>query len=54
MVAVPPSSLVHAFDGLAKPLFDLITSSARERGKLGTLRDYLLPRLLGGRIRVGV
>jgi len=35
-------------------MFDMITQSVAESAKLATLRDYLLPRLLSGRVRVGV
>jgi type I restriction enzyme S subunit len=54
MLVVPPSALVQAFDAQIEPLFDLVTSNAREAAKLAALRDYLLPRLLSGEVTVGV
>ena len=54
MLVVPASALVRAFDAEAEPLFDLVTSNAREATKLAGLRDYLLPRLLSGEVRLGV
>lgn len=53
-LAVPPPPLVQAFDAAVNPAFDLITSNARESAKLAALRDYLLPRLLSGKVRVDV
>lgn len=51
-LVVPQQELLRAFDALAEPLFGLITSSVRESAGLATLRDYLLPRLLSGAVRV--
>ena len=33
-------------------MFDLITHLVAESAKLAALRDYLLPRLLSGKVRV--
>jgi len=49
---VPPPEIVSAFEDVTKPMFDMITQSVAESAKLATLRDYLLPRLLSGRVRV--
>ena len=49
---VPPSTLVNAFEEYARPIVDLITHAMMESSKLAALRDYLLPRLLSGRVRV--
>ena len=48
----PPKPIRDAFEVIAKPMDELIMSSEKESAKLATLRDYLLPRLLSGRVRV--
>jgi type I restriction enzyme, S subunit len=53
-VVVPPSDVSHRFDEYAKSLRDFVSQAARESAKLAALRDYLLPRLLSGRVRVRV
>ena len=53
-VVVPPPNVVTAFRILADPLFDLLTATVKEDGSLATTRDYLLPRLLSGALRVAV
>ena len=50
---VPPPALINAFENVAKPMFDMITHMVAESAELAALRDYLLPRLLSGRVRVG-
>jgi type I restriction enzyme, S subunit len=51
-VTVPPSALASVFEEQAGPMLELITASIHESRKLAALRDYLLPRLLSGRVRV--
>ena len=51
-VVVPSTVLSQCFDQYAKSLRDLISHTSAESAKLATLRDYLLPRLLSGRVRV--
>ena len=51
--AVPPLPVASAFQGQIEPMLHLITGSIHESRRLATLRDYLLPRLLSGRVRVG-
>jgi type I restriction enzyme S subunit len=52
-VLVPDTVTATSFTITVRPLFDLMRSLSRESAKLATLRDYLLPRLLSGRVRVG-
>lgn len=52
-VIIPPVSLAKFFGKVIDPFFALARSLADESAKLATLRDYLLPRLLSGRVRVG-
>ena len=49
---VAPPQVQRGFDSIVRPMIELIASSAAESAKLATLRDYLLPRLLSGRVRV--
>jgi len=49
---LPIPVVVQEFEIFAQGLFDLIEVSARQSRQLGELRDYLLPRLLNGSIRV--
>jgi type I restriction enzyme, S subunit len=50
---VPPPEVQRGFDNVVRPMVELMAASAAESAKLATLRDYLLPRLLSGRVRVG-
>lgn len=49
----PAGAAVAAFCSFASPLIELIDSGFRENEKLAALRDYLLPRLLNGKVRAG-
>lgn len=49
---VPAPVVVEEFEQFARGLFGLIEADARESRQLGELRDYLLPRLLRGSVRV--
>ncbi len=49
---VPPREAQRGFDGIVRPIVELMAVTAAESAKLATLRDYLLPRLLSGRVRV--
>ena len=49
---LPPSSLAGAYQREAGPMLELITASIHESRTLAELRDYLLPRLLSGKVRV--
>ena len=51
-VPVPNRPLLEAFESMTMPFRDLIAAGDRESRKLAELRDYLLPRLLSGRVRV--
>jgi type I restriction enzyme S subunit len=52
-VIIPAPELLRAFDDIVKPLFDRIVSNERETRTLAATRDYLLPRLMSGEVRVG-
>ena len=51
-VVVPTANVVAAYQEVADPLFDLLTHSVSECEQLEQLRDYLLPQLLSGSVRV--
>ena len=49
---IPSEDVARAFDDIADPLLSCCLTLAAESAKLAALRDYLLPRLLSGRVRV--
>lgn len=51
-IAVPDEVTAAAFGDLVLPLFECIRAGKGESLKLAGLRDYLLPRLLSGALRV--
>jgi type I restriction enzyme S subunit len=51
-VAVPDAVTAAAFGEVARPLFECVRGGKTESAKLAVLRDYLLPRLLSGNVRV--
>ncbi|MCU8269130.1 hypothetical protein M2G84_21315 [Vibrio vulnificus] len=51
-VVVPTSEVLSAYQKLVKPLYDAITSNARQNEQLSSLRDTLLPKLLSGEIEL--
>ena len=48
-----PRDVEEAFERIARPMDKLISSVVLESRKLAEMRDYLLPKLLGGEARVG-
>jgi type I restriction enzyme S subunit len=51
-MALPPVDLLGAFQQIAAPMLDLIRQNIWESRKLTALRNYLLPKLLRGEVRV--
>jgi type I restriction enzyme S subunit len=51
-IAVPDAVTGAAFGEVARPLFECIRAGKAESSKLASLRDYLLPQLLSGTVRV--
>jgi type I restriction enzyme S subunit len=51
-VVMPPAIARDSFQDVVAPLFALLTSNHTESRQLAELRDYLLPRLLSGALRV--
>jgi len=52
LVATPPDDFLREADKVMRPIFDLHANANLESKKLAELRDYLLPRLLSGTVRV--
>lgn len=53
-VVIPDAESMAAFDAEISPLFALLRQIHGESRLLGDLRDYLLPKLVGGQVRVEV
>ncbi len=51
-LAVPPKSMLGAFTDQVAPQIELWEALQAESSKLSEIRDYLLPLLLSGRVRV--
>lgn len=51
-VVVPSGEVLSAYRKVVKPLYDTITSNARQNEQLSTLRDTLLPKLLSGEVNL--
>ena len=50
----PTGDVIVAYQRAAEPLFDLLTACVKENVCLAKIRDYILPRLLSGQVRVEV
>jgi type I restriction enzyme S subunit len=51
-LAIPPEAVLRAFGTFVEPLFAKITAAAAENRTLAETRDYLLPRLMSGEVRI--
>ena len=51
-VIVPPSASRDSFEAITMPCRDRIAAFDRESRELAAMRDYLLPKLLSGEVRV--
>jgi type I restriction enzyme S subunit len=54
LVVSPHERTVSLFEAVVAPLFDTLLSLVQQSAKLAEMRDYLLPRLLSGSVRVEV
>lgn len=52
-IVIPKNNVLEDFNGLVKPMFELISSYKNQNLKLAQIRDTLLPKLMSGEIRVG-
>ena len=53
-VIKPTSDVIAAYRKAVEPLFDLLKAGVKENESIAEVRDYILPRLLRGQIRVGI
>lgn len=51
-VVQPTGDVIAAYQQTADPLFELLTMCVKENEQLAAMRDYLLPKLLSGAVRV--
>lgn len=51
-LALASPELLSAFDEIVRPLFDRIVANEKESRDLAAIRDYLLPKLMSGEVRV--
>ncbi|MDN5869792.1 MAG: restriction endonuclease subunit S [Nitrococcus sp.] len=51
-VILPTADVIAAYQHVADPLFELLTACVKESEQLAAMRDYLLPKLLSGEVRV--
>lgn len=51
-VVVPTANVIRAYQEIADPLYELLTALVKEGARLARMRDYLLPQLLSGSVRV--
>ena len=52
LIAIPPHEFIQASNQILSPLFEMHAAMHLESRKLAELRDYLLPKLLSGAVRV--
>lgn len=52
-VANPPTNLIEEFTKIVSPLRSMISANRGQNQELTTLRDWLLPMLMNGQVRVG-
>ena len=51
-VIVPPKDVLTSYEGIAGPLHDRIVANSKESVSLAQIRDFLLPKLISGNIRL--
>lgn len=51
---IPSHNLIDSFHKLIKPKFDMIRVNKKENQKLAELRDWLLPMLMNGQVKVSL
>lgn len=51
-IVSPKEDMVTAFESMVSPFFDLILAAVVESKKLAEIRDYLLPKLIRGSVRM--
>lgn len=49
---LPPATLLHTFDKVVSPMFEVISENHAQNHRLANLRELLLPRLMSGELDV--
>jgi len=52
-LSIPPMETLAAFEQICRPLFGMMTEHTTQTQELAALRDWLLPMLMNGQVRVG-
>ena len=52
LISTPPYYIIEDFDNIVHPMFEVISTNAKENQSLIQNRDALLPKLMSGEIRV--
>jgi type I restriction enzyme S subunit len=52
-LSIPATETLVAFEKICSPLFTLMTEHTKQNQELTALRDWLLPMLMNGQVRVG-
>lgn len=53
-MVIPPIDLQFSFENFIKPLFKIMANNEEQNQLLSSLRDWLLPMLMNGQVRVGL
>ncbi|MBQ7198366.1 MAG: hypothetical protein IJS29_03790, partial [Selenomonadaceae bacterium] len=51
-IYIPTADELENFNTVVQPCFDMISKNLRENFKLETLRDFLLPMLMNGQVKI--
>ncbi|MBT3825099.1 MAG: restriction endonuclease subunit S [Candidatus Marinimicrobia bacterium] len=51
-LAIPSEVVIEKYSQIAEPIFDQILSNTKQNAELSGLRDWLLPMLMNGQVRV--
>jgi type I restriction enzyme S subunit len=51
-IVVPSTDILQKFNKTVSPIFEQIIKSRQENAELARLRDFLLPLLMNGQVRV--
>ena len=52
-ISIPPNEIASDFESKVAPLFQAIINNHQQNHELASLRDWLLPMLMNGQVRVG-
>ena len=50
---IPDKNILEKFNQIVEPLFDKIGNNLKQNQELSALRDWLLPMLMNGQVKVG-